>query len=158
VINRLFVYGTLMPGEARWPLLSPLVSPADPEPAAAGGRLYRTPYGWPAAVFSGDAGSGPDVLLAEGAGATVPGLVLTLREPGRALPVLDEIEGTATGLFERRLIVTTAGRCWAYHWPGPTAGFRPIAAWTAGLTPETGQLVNPGAPDSRSGLATAQKL
>lgn len=122
MVARLFVYGTLMPGEARWHLLSPLVSPADPEPATAGGRLYRTPYGWPAAVL--------DDAFDDGGGATVPGMVVTLREPGRALPVLDEIEGSRTGLFERRLIMTTAGQCWAYHWPRPTAGFRPIASWT----------------------------
>lgn len=139
---RLFVYGTLMPGEARWHLLSPFVSSAGPEPATAGGRLYRTPYGWPAAVLDDDAvpddaaALRDDAALRGGRGATVPGVVVTLREPGRALPVLDEIEGTGTGLFERRLITTTAGRCWAYHWPGATAGFRPIASWTASLVSE----------------------
>ena len=114
---RLFVYGTLMPGGERWPLLEPLAAPGAPEAATAAGLLYRTPHGWPAAAF-------------DQAGATaVPGLVVTLRDPGRALPVLDEIEGTGTGLFERRLVATTAGECWAYHWPGPTSGFQPITSW-----------------------------
>jgi hypothetical protein len=27
------------------------------------------------------------------------------------------------------LIATTAGECWAYHWPGPTSGFQPITSW-----------------------------
>jgi len=116
-IARLFVYGTLMPGEERWPLLEPLAAPDAPEAATAAGLLYRTPYGWPAAAFEP---ARPGV---------VPGLVVALRDPGTALPVLDEIEGTATGLFERRVIKTTAGECWAYHWPGPTSGFQPIASW-----------------------------
>jgi gamma-glutamylcyclotransferase (GGCT)/AIG2-like uncharacterized protein YtfP len=117
VIARLFVYGTLMPGEARWHLLAPLAAPGPPEPAQAAGNLYRTPYGWPAAVFD------------PAASAAVPGLVVRLREPAAALTVLDEIEGTGTGLFERRLVTATAGQCWAYHWPGRTSGFQPIRAW-----------------------------
>jgi hypothetical protein len=55
--------------------------------------------------------------------------VVTLLDPGIALPVLDQIEGTGAGLFERRVIKSTAGECWAYHWPGPTSGFQPIASW-----------------------------
>jgi gamma-glutamylcyclotransferase (GGCT)/AIG2-like uncharacterized protein YtfP len=116
-IARLFVYGTLMPGEERWRLLEPLAAPGAPEAATAAGLLYRTPYGWPAATFD-PAHPRP-----------IPGLVVTLRDPEIALPVLDDIEGTGTGLFERRVIKTTAGECWAYHWPGPTSGFQPIASW-----------------------------
>ena len=132
MIARLFLYGTLMPGEARWPLLAPLVAPAEPERAEperaeperaeperaeAAGYLYRTPYGWPAAVFDPAASS------------AVPGLAVTLQDPGRALAVLDEIEGTSAGLFHRRLITTSAGPCWAYHWPGQTSGFQAITRW-----------------------------
>jgi gamma-glutamylcyclotransferase (GGCT)/AIG2-like uncharacterized protein YtfP len=116
-IARLFVYGTLMPGEERWRLLEPLAGPGEPEAATADGLLYRTPYGWPAAAF------GPAHPRA------VPGLVVTLRDPGRALLILDEVEGTGTGLFERRLVATSAGQCWAYHWPGPVSGFEVIASW-----------------------------
>jgi gamma-glutamylcyclotransferase (GGCT)/AIG2-like uncharacterized protein YtfP len=122
---RLFVYGTLMPGQGRWHLLAPLTAAGAPEAATAAGLLYRTPYGWPAAVFGGGEAAGPLVAT------VVPGQVVTLRDPGRALPVLDEVEGTGAGLFERRLIATTAGRCWAYHWPGPTSGFDVIAGWTS---------------------------
>jgi gamma-glutamylcyclotransferase (GGCT)/AIG2-like uncharacterized protein YtfP len=116
-IARLFVYGTLMPGEERWRLLEPLAAPGEPEAATADGLLYRTPYGWPAAVFG------------QAEAAAVPGLVVALRDPGHALLVLDEAEGTGTGLFERRLVATTAGQCWAYHWPGPVSGFEVIASW-----------------------------
>jgi gamma-glutamylcyclotransferase (GGCT)/AIG2-like uncharacterized protein YtfP len=121
VIARLFVYGTLMPGEGRWHLLAPLAAPGVPERAHAPGCLYRTPYGWPAARFDPAAAS------------TVPGLVVGLRDPGQALPVLDEVEGTGTGLFERHLIIAaTAGQCWAYHWPGPTGDFQAITSWPVG--------------------------
>jgi gamma-glutamylcyclotransferase (GGCT)/AIG2-like uncharacterized protein YtfP len=124
VLARLFVYGTLMPGEARWPLLASLAAPRrglarEPEHAEAAGYLYRTPYGWPAAIFDPAAPS------------AVPGLVVTLHDPVRALPVLDEIEGTGAGLFHRRLITTNAGQCWAYHWPGQTSGFQAITQWTS---------------------------
>jgi gamma-glutamylcyclotransferase (GGCT)/AIG2-like uncharacterized protein YtfP len=118
VTARLFVYGTLMRGEVRWHLLAPLTTPDPPERANAAGNLYRTPYGWPAAVFD------------PAAAAAVPGLVVTLRDPARAFPVLDEIEGADVGLFERRLVTVGAGQCWAYHWPGPTSGFQPITAWS----------------------------
>jgi hypothetical protein len=70
-------------------------------------------------------------VFGQGGDAGVPGLVVTLRDPGRAFPVLDEVEGAGAGLFERRLIATTAGQCWAYHWPGPTSGFAVIAGWTS---------------------------
>ena len=115
--GRLFIYGTLMPGQPRWHLLAPLTSPGRPERAEAAGHLYRTPYGWPAAVFDPAASS------------SVPGLVITLRNPARSLPGLYEIEGTAAGLFHRRLIITTSGKCWAYHWPGQTSNFLAINQW-----------------------------
>jgi gamma-glutamylcyclotransferase (GGCT)/AIG2-like uncharacterized protein YtfP len=117
MIGRLFVYGTLMPGQQRWHLLAPLATAGKPEPAEVAGHLFRTPYGWPAAVFDPAASS------------VVPGLVITLLDPARALPVLDEIEGTGAGLFHRRLITTTAGQCWAYHWPGKTSDFQAIPKW-----------------------------
>jgi gamma-glutamylcyclotransferase (GGCT)/AIG2-like uncharacterized protein YtfP len=115
--GRLFVYGTLMPGQPRWHLLAPLTTPDRPERAEAAGHLYRTPYGWPAAVFDPATSS------------RLPGLVITLRNPARALLVLDEVEGTSAGLFRRRLITTTAGQCWAYHWPGQTSDFQEITKW-----------------------------
>jgi gamma-glutamylcyclotransferase (GGCT)/AIG2-like uncharacterized protein YtfP len=132
---RLFVYGTLMPGEENWHLLSPLAASDPTEPATAPGVLYRTPYGWPAAV------------LDDAAHTAVPGLIVTLRDPAQALPVLDEFEGTGRGLFERRVTTTSAGPCWAYHWPGPTGGFQAITSWAAPPVPLLGNARElPGAP------------
>ncbi len=116
---RLFIYGTLMPGQTRWHALRPLTGAGEPEHADAPGRLYSTPYGWPAAVF--------DPLSP----AAVPGQVVTLEGPAQALAVLDEIEGVGAGLFERRLIQTSAGQCWAYHWPGQVSDFQPITRWSS---------------------------
>lgn len=118
--SRLFVYGTLMPRQPRWRLLAPLTTSGDPEHAEAAGYLYRTPHGWPAAVFD------------LGAPVTVPGVVVVLHDPGAAFPVLDAAEGTDAGLFERRLIESSLGQCWAYHWPGRTTGFKAITRWPAG--------------------------
>lgn len=114
-----FVYGTLMPGHSRWSSLEPFVVGA-PRSAQVPGRLYRTPYGWPAAVF------GPhfDHL--------VPGVLAAL-EPTmteKALAAIDAIEGVPAGLFQRVSLITKSGeRCWTYHWPASTRGFDEIPAW-----------------------------
>lgn len=115
--GRLFCYGTLLPGQPRWCVLRQLVAPGTPQAATARGQLYRTPYGWPAAVFADDADG------------CIPGFVFGLRDPAAALERLDAVEGVAGGLFARRSVETTAGRCWTYHWPGPVAGFQLIARW-----------------------------
>jgi gamma-glutamylcyclotransferase (GGCT)/AIG2-like uncharacterized protein YtfP len=111
-IDRLFVYGTLKPGQSRWPALAPFVDPLEPVVAAeVEGRLWATPWGWPALT----PGTGP-----------VRGVLVTLR-PDRvedALARLDEIEGVDTGLFERVAAKTSAGTvCSIYLWPKGTDGF-----------------------------------
>lgn len=118
-MTRIFVYGTLMPGHSRWPILQPYVQGA-PIPAAVSGDLYRTPYGWPAAVFSNKS---PD---------QVPGVVVALdaAHGPDALSRLDGVEGTESGLFERRLVKTVDGTpCFAYHWPHQVGGFERLDAW-----------------------------
>ena len=48
--EHLFVYGTLRPGDVRWPFLSPWVTD-DGTPDSVPGRLFDTGLGYPAAVF-----------------------------------------------------------------------------------------------------------
>ena len=89
----LFAYGTLLPGEVRWSVLAPYVvdeGVAD----TAGGRLFDTGVGYPAALFDGR--------------STIHGRVFTLRVEryDDALVALDEV-------------VTAAGRrVWAYEYGG----------------------------------------
>lgn len=115
--GRVFVYGTLKPGQPRWPALAPFAG-AHTDGSAAG-VLFDSGYGWPAAVFG-----------ARG-GGHVLGVVVTLRAESieEALARLDDIEGVAGGLFRRDIVDVDGQPCWAYHWPGSTAGFRRIERW-----------------------------
>lgn len=111
----MFVYGSLKPGESRWPSLAEFCDPAyAPHFDEVDGQLWDTGYGWPA-LTSGD--------------ARVPGVVVTLRSErvDDALGRLDEIEGVDRGLFERIEVKTRSGeRCWTYRWPAGTDGFTPV--------------------------------
>ena len=105
---RLFVYGTLMPGELRWPALEPFA--ASWERATAGGRLWDSGHGYPVARF----GDGD---------ASIPGWLVTLADEraAEAVAVLDEIE--EVGVLYRRVEVTTSGGpALAYEWLGSTDG------------------------------------
>ena len=117
MITHLFVYGTLMPGQGRWPALAPWAD-GGPAPDTVAGELFDTGYGWPAAVI--------------GRGGPIPGFTVPLNVQSlpSALDALDEIEGTSHGLF-RRVSAVTGSRieAWVYEWPGPTEGFAPIGAW-----------------------------
>ena len=115
--RRLFVYGTLMPGEPLWPALEPYA--ASWEPATAAGRLWDTGRGYPAVRFSH---SGPG----EGGGA-VPGILVAL-DPGRAaeaVEVLDRIEDEGR-LYRRVEVATSLGPAHAYEWLGATDGLDPL--------------------------------
>jgi gamma-glutamylcyclotransferase (GGCT)/AIG2-like uncharacterized protein YtfP len=116
----LFVYGTLMPDHGRWPSLEPFVA-GSPRAAQVPGRLYRTPYGWPAAIFD------PHV------DQLVSGVLIAL-EPSiaeKTLAAIDAIEGVSSGLFHRVIVTAKSGeRCWTYHWPASTDGFDEIAVWS----------------------------
>jgi gamma-glutamylcyclotransferase (GGCT)/AIG2-like uncharacterized protein YtfP len=113
---KLFVYGTLMPGRLRWPILAPFANCH--RPALVSGRLYDSGNGWPVAVF------GPE--------GVIPGVLVDL-DPSRvdeALPILDEVEGTATDLLRRIEVVTADGdRAWTYHCPHVVDGLAPIERW-----------------------------
>lgn len=115
-LNRLFVYGTLMPGRLRWPLLAPHA--VGHRLAEVPGALFDSGNGWPVAVF-GDAG-------------TVPGTVVEL-DPAildELLPVIDEVEDTVGGAFERVVVTTTDGEtAWAYRYLHDVSPMTRIAVW-----------------------------
>lgn len=106
---RLFVYGTLMPGEERWPVLAPFAHAW--ETAAASGRLWDSGHGYPVARFAVRQ-PGP-----------IPGYLVTLGEDRRAeaLAVLDRIEEVEF-LYRRVDVATSGGPAMAYEWLGSTDG------------------------------------
>jgi gamma-glutamylcyclotransferase (GGCT)/AIG2-like uncharacterized protein YtfP len=112
-----FVYGTLLPNESRWPLLEPFAIGA--RPATVPGRLFDTGRGYPCALFSG--------------AGTIPGAVVTL-EPAQVaevLELLDEVEGVAFGLYERVVVRTDDGEAvWSYEWATDMDELTPIVRWT----------------------------
>lgn len=121
--ERLFVYGTLKPGEERWPMIADLV--ADAGRATASGTLVATSHGWPAATFDGE--------------DTIHGQLLQPRE-GAAEELLercDHIEGE--GRLFRRTVIAVEGpdgpvNAVAYEWLGPDQppGDRvPDGRWTS---------------------------
>lgn len=101
-MNRLFVYGTLRPGEVRWHHLEPFVV-GDGQGATVAGELYDTGLDYPAAVFRGD--------------APIHGRVYELAADrmAPALDHLDEVEGAVRGLYRRVTVTTSLGEAWAYE-------------------------------------------
>ena len=118
---RLFVYGTLMPGRLRWPILQRFA--VEYRDARVPGAIYDSGSGWPVAVF----GSG---------GGEVPGVVVDLdpQSLAHALPILDDVEDTATDKLRRVVVTTTDGvAAWAYHHPSSVDGLVRIDAWHEGF-------------------------
>ena len=118
---RLFVYGTLMPGRLRWPILEPYVR--SHREAAARGAIYDSGEGWPVAVF-------------DESDQVVPGVLVDLRPDmvGEALPLLDDVEDAATDKLRRIVITTIDGaNAWAYHHPHAVGGLIRITAWHDGF-------------------------
>ena len=113
----LFVYGTLMPGHLRWPVLERHA--AGWRPAAVEGRIYDSGRGWPAAVFA----PGEDL---------VRGWAVDL-DPDRrevVLAHLDEVEGVDVGLFDRVEVALLGGEpAVAYQWASSPDGLVRIDAW-----------------------------
>ncbi|TVR22110.1 MAG: gamma-glutamylcyclotransferase [Ilumatobacter sp.] len=104
-ISHLFVYGTLRPGDVRWPMLEPFVVDHGWDDAVPG-RLFDTGLGYPAAIFD-----------TAGAMTTVYGRTFGLlgTSLGRALELLDVEEDTVEGLYRRVRVVTARGvAAWAY--------------------------------------------
>ena len=109
---RLFVYGTLMPGQPLWPALAPhAVSWRE---VTAPGRLWDTGLGFPGVRFDPDAGP-------------VPGVLVDL-DPARVneiLEVLDRVEDEGR-LFRRVVVATSGGPANAYEWLGSTDGLHAL--------------------------------
>lgn len=103
MLDRLFLYGTLMVGHCRWPILEPFVA-GGLVAATANGRLYDTGRDYPAARFDDD--------------GTIHGQLARLRTDrlDEALAVLDEVEGAVHGFYTRVVIRTGDGtEAWAYE-------------------------------------------
>jgi gamma-glutamylcyclotransferase (GGCT)/AIG2-like uncharacterized protein YtfP len=120
-VRTVFVYGTLMPGRLRWPLIADRV--VAHRPATVRGTLLDTGYGYPALVLPGP--------------AIVHGWLLEL-DPEQAqdtLALLDEIEGSGYDRVEVRAEAGSDGGAPAltYVARGATAGFEPIPSgrWTS---------------------------
>lgn len=98
----LFVYGTLRPGDVRWPLLERYVDD-DGIDDTAPGRVFDTGLDYPAAIFDGD--------------GQIRGRLYRLNAARleEGLAVLDEEEDTVAGLYRRVRITTGSGvEAWAY--------------------------------------------
>jgi gamma-glutamylcyclotransferase (GGCT)/AIG2-like uncharacterized protein YtfP len=122
MLDRLFVYGTLMVGHCRWPILEPhVLGGADGMvPSSTSGRLYDTGLDYPAARFDHD--------------GTVFGQLGRLR-PGNlatTLDLLDEVEGAVHGQYRRVQIQTEDGTtAWAYEYGLSPAGLADLGGrWT----------------------------
>jgi gamma-glutamylcyclotransferase (GGCT)/AIG2-like uncharacterized protein YtfP len=106
VSHHVFVYGTLRPGDVRWPLLRPFVVD-EGWPDEVRGQLFDTGLDYPAAVF----GTCHD--------AWVVGHTFTLldHDVDHALAVLDDEEDTVLGLYRRVQVTTRRGvSAWAYEY------------------------------------------
>lgn len=113
----LFVYGTLMPGHLRWPVLEPHA--LSWRPAAVEGRLYDSGEGWPTARF----GPGPDL---------VRGWAVDLRPEVADIVLrhLDEVEDVATGLFRRVTVpLLDGGPAIAYEMTTDAGSLTRIDVW-----------------------------
>lgn len=105
-IATLFVYGTLLPGDVRWPILEPFAADEGVSDAVHG-ELFDTGLEYPAAIFD----------------STSPQLVYGRRYElhrgslDEALRRLDIEEDVVLGLYRRVGVTTEAGiAAWAYQY------------------------------------------
>ena len=116
----LFVYGTLMPGRLRWPLVAGDV--ADRRPASVPGTLYDTGHGYPAFLAAAQA---PAPARGDG---LVHGWLLGFADDraDEVMARLDEGEGPS---YARAQVAATDGTgAVTYAWGGPVPdGFTALA-------------------------------
>ena len=115
--NAMFVYGTLLPDEERWPLIADHVVAV--RPATVRGALFDTGRGYPCALFDRD--------------GSIPGAMLELRagEVDAVLALVDEVEGVDLGLYERVVVTTDADEpAWSYAWAQDLDGLVKILRWS----------------------------
>jgi gamma-glutamylcyclotransferase (GGCT)/AIG2-like uncharacterized protein YtfP len=106
VITHLFVYGTLRPGQQRWPFLEPFVTDEGRDDTVSG-ALYDTGNDYPAARFDQP--------------GTIHGRLYTLNleRLDECVTLLDEVEGAVIDLFRRVSVTTSRGvDAWAYEYCG----------------------------------------
>ncbi|MEZ5280150.1 MAG: DUF480 domain-containing protein [Acidimicrobiales bacterium] len=132
-LDKIFLYGTLIPGEERWAHLEPYV--VDSLPDTARGLLYQTDFGYPAARFD----------CTNTIGATIHGVTVTIDADiaDECMELLDEVEAAEVGLFHRVVVVTGSGEtAWSYQYGTGLDRLEPIdsGSWvqhTTGEPPET---------------------
>ncbi len=109
-ITYLFAYGTLLPGDERWPMLASFVVD-EGWPDRVPGQLFDTGLGYPAARFD-TRSPAPSRSSAMILGRTFALLQTSLDQ---ALAVLDEEEETVEGYYHRIVVTTEGGHlAWAY--------------------------------------------
>lgn len=118
-VKHVFVYGTLLPGEARWRFLEPFVVDDGWDDSIVG-RLFDTGRDYPAALLDERAEPGGTII-----GRTYALLDASLEQ---CLRVLDVEEDTVGGRY-RRTVTTTARRTTAYVYEyGDGLDLTPIAS------------------------------
>lgn len=112
LINHVFVYGTLRPGDVRWSFLEPFVTDGGIADSVVG-SLFDTGEDYPAATFA-------PTPTGDGTGSTViHGRTFRIAETllDACLAVLDVEEDTVAGRYRRVAITTQAGiDVWAYEY------------------------------------------
>lgn len=121
MITHLFVYGTLRPGQERWPFLAPYVVDEGHDDSVPG-ALHDTGHGYPAALFDRP--------------GSIRGRIYSLHADrlDECLQLLDEVEAAVLDLFRRVVVTTATGLdAWAYEFCGESQ-FPEIASgdWISG--------------------------
>ena len=108
IVDALFVYGTLRPGDVRWHHLQPFVVDEGWDDAVPG-QVFDTGLDYPAAVFDDRAAPGRLVV-----GRTY---LLLSTSVDDCLAHLDEVEDVVSGEYRRVVVRTQRGiDAWAYEY------------------------------------------